>query len=105
MRASFYLHTGSTITAQAGLQMGVFAEVLKGEKLMQRAIELALQIAGNSTKDVARMTKLSLRHGAQMDFRANLEYEAYVQTVAFQSRSHKLRIGEYRQKLSSKGKK
>jgi hypothetical protein len=40
-----------------------------------------------------------------MDFRANLEYEAYVQTVAFQSRSHKQRIGEYRQKLSSKGKK
>jgi len=54
---------------------------------------------------VARMTKLSLRHGVHMDFRANLEYEAYVQTVAFQSPSHKERIGEYRRKLSNKGKK
>ncbi|MBC7437111.1 MAG: enoyl-CoA hydratase/isomerase family protein [Bdellovibrionales bacterium] len=105
MRASYYLHTGSTIDAQKGLAMGVFAEVLPADALMPRAAELAQQIAGNSTKDVARMTKLSLRHGAQMDFRANLEYEAYVQTVAFQSPSHKQRIGEYRQKLSTKGKK
>lgn len=105
MRASYYLHTGSTITAQTGLQLGVFAEVMAADRLMPRAMELALQIAGNSTRDVARMTKLSLRHGAHMDFRANLEYEAYVQTVAFQSPSHKQRIGEYRQKLSNKGKK
>ncbi len=104
-RASYYLHTGSTIDAKAGLAMGVFSEVVSQEQLMPRAIELGRQVAGNSTKDVARMTKLSLRHGARMDFRANLEYEAYVQTVAFQSPMHKERIGEYRQKLSSKGKK
>jgi enoyl-CoA hydratase/carnithine racemase len=102
MRASYYLHTGGTITAQAGLQMGVFAEVLPADLLIPRAMELALQIAGNSSKAVSRMTKLSLRHGAHMDFRGNLEYEAYVQTVAFQSPSHKQRIGEYRQKLSNK---
>lgn len=104
-RASYYLHTGSSIDATAGLSMGVFSEVVEAERLMPRALELGRQVAGNSTKDVARMTKLSLRHGAHMDFRANLEYEAYVQTVAFQSPSHKERIGEYRRKLSNKGKK
>ncbi len=104
MRASYYLHTGSSISAQAGLSMGVFAEVLAADRLMPRALELAQQIAANASKTVTRMTKLSLRHGAHMDFRANLEYEAYVQAVAFQSPSHKERIGEYRQKLSKKAK-
>ena len=104
-RASYYLHTGSSIDAQTGLALGVFSEVVAHDQLQVRAVELAQKIVGNSAKDVARMTKLSLRHGAHMDFRANLEYEAYVQTVAFQSPSHKQRIGEYREKLSKKGEK
>lgn len=103
-RASYYLHTGGSIDATSGFRMGVFSEVVSSEELLPRALALAQQVAGNATKDVARMTKLSLRHGTQMDLRANLEYEAYVQTVAFQSPSHKQRIGEYRQKLSTKGK-
>jgi enoyl-CoA hydratase/carnithine racemase len=103
-RASWYLHTGGSIDARSGLALGVFSEVTAPERLLPRAIEVGRLIAGNSAKDVARMTKLSLRHGARMDFRASLEYEAYVQAVAFQSPSHKERIGEYRRKLSNKGK-
>ncbi|MBN9428812.1 MAG: enoyl-CoA hydratase/isomerase family protein [Burkholderiales bacterium] len=105
MRANYYLYTAGSIDAATGLSIGVFAEVVQAEQLLARAKALGREIAGNFSYRAARMTKVSMRHGANMDFRANLEYEAYVQTVAFQSPAHKQRIGEYRQRVANKRKK
>lgn len=104
-RAAYHLFSNGSIDAQAGLASGLFAEVVPADRLLARAHELAAGIAGSFSPAAARMTKVSLRHGAHMDFRSNLEYEAYVQAVAFQSPAHKQRIGEYRDRIAKKGKK
>lgn len=103
-RANYYMYTAGSIDADAGLRLGLFAEIVAPEQLLPRAKTLASAITATYPATAARITKIAMRHGPQMEFRAALEYEAYLQAFAFQSRGHKQRIGEYRQRIAKKEK-
>lgn len=101
--ANYYLMTAGSIDARTGQQLGLFAEVVAPENLLDAARDVARKIVHASDRAV-RISKLSLRHGVNMEFAANLEVEAYLQSYAFRTPEHKQRIGDYRARLSSKGK-
>lgn len=101
--ANYYLLTAGSIDAQTGQRLGLFPEVVAPEKLMEAARAAARRIADASAA-ATRISKLSLRHGVNMEFSANMEVEAYLQSYAFRTAEHKKRIGEYRARISKKGK-
>jgi len=101
--ANYYLFTAGSIDAQTGLRLGLFAEVVAQDALLEAAQSAARKVVAATDRSV-RISKLSLRRGTAMDFAANLEMEAYMQSYAFRSAGHKQRIGEYRQRLSKKEK-
>jgi enoyl-CoA hydratase/carnithine racemase len=102
-RANYYMYTAGSIDAPTGLSLGLFVELVAAEALLARAQELALQITQNYTPLTLGITKSAMRHGPQMEFRANLAYEAYLQAVAFQGAGHKERVVHYRKKVAGKG--
>jgi enoyl-CoA hydratase/carnithine racemase len=101
--ANYYLLTAGSIDAQTGLRLGLFAEVVPPEQLLDTARAAAARIAA-APPETVRISKLSMRHGVAMDFAANLEVEAYLQSFAFQSAGHKRRVAEYRARLAEKRK-
>lgn len=101
--ANYYLLTAGTIDARTGHRLGLFAEVVPPESLLETARATARKIVAASDRSV-RISKLSLRHGTNMEFSANLEVEAYLQSYAFRTPEHKRLIGEYRARLSKKEK-
>lgn len=100
--ANYYLLTAGSIDAQTGQRLGLFVDVVAPEKLLDAARRAARRIVDAPDRAV-RISKLSLRHGVNMEFSANLEMEAYLQSYAFRTPEHKQRIGEYRARLSKKG--
>jgi enoyl-CoA hydratase/carnithine racemase len=101
--AGYYVLTGGSIDADAGLRLGLFAQVVPGADLMSAARAAAARIAA-APQAAVRISKLSLRRGANMDLDTNLELEAYLQSYAFRTDSHKQRVGEYRTRIGNKGK-
>ena len=101
--ASYYVLTGGSIDANAGLRLGLFAEVVPGEALMAAARAAAERIA-EAPQAAVRISKISLRRGVNMDLDTNLELEAYLQSYAFRTQSHKKRVSEYRARIAKKGK-
>lgn len=102
-RANYYMYTAGSIDATTGLSLGLFVEVLPAAELLPRAQALALQITQNYTPLTLGITRSAMRYGPQMEFRANLAYEAYLQAVAFQGAGHKERIKTVRDKVLGKG--
>ena len=100
--ANYYLLTAGSIDAVAGQRLGLFAEVVEPTDVMNAARAAALRVVSASDRSV-RISKIALRHGTEMQFSANLEVEAYLQSYAFRTPEHKQRIGEYRDRLGKKG--
>ncbi|MDB5932645.1 MAG: enoyl-CoA hydratase, partial [Polaromonas sp.] len=59
------LLTGRPITAQRALQIGLVNQVLPGAEVMPRAMELALQIAGNGPLAVQRVKQTVMAASGQ----------------------------------------
>lgn len=99
-RASYYILTGETIDAKEGKALGLFVDVVKQDQLQATARRLAEAIAVQSRRGTT-MAKLSLRRSLETHLDAALEYEAYLQSFAFQSQEHKKRLGEFIARRSS----
>jgi enoyl-CoA hydratase len=82
--------------------LGLFPEVVEPEQLIETARAAAKKIIDASEPSV-RISKLALRHGVEMEFSANLEVEAYMQSYAFRTAEHKQRIAAYRDRVKKKG--
>ena len=54
-------------------------------------------------QDKKPQASLLARHGVEMEFSANLEVEAYMQSYAFRTAEHKQRIAAYRDRVKKKG--
>ena len=93
---------GDQVDAAAGQRLGLFAEVVEPAGVMSAARAAAMRVVSASDRSV-RISKIALRHGTEMQFSANLEVEAYLQSYAFRTPEHKQRIGEYRDRLGKKG--
>jgi enoyl-CoA hydratase len=98
--ANYYLLTAGSIDSATGLRLGLFPEVVEPEQLIETA--RAKKIIDASDRSV-RISKLALRHGVEMEFSANLEVEAYMQSYAFRTAEHKQRIATYRDRAKKKG--
>ncbi|KAI3590322.1 Enoyl-CoA hydratase (plasmid) [Cupriavidus sp. U2] len=97
--ANYHILTTGSIDSILGKKLGLFAEVVPQDDLLNAAMVAARRIA-SAPGPTVRISKLSLRRGVDMDFAANLEVEAYMQSYAFRSEGHKKIIGEYRRKIS-----
>lgn len=73
-RAAHWLLTGDRIKAAELLAAGFVSELVPAERLMERAAELALTIAGNAPVSV-RLIKSLLRRTWEVDLEAMLQYE------------------------------
>lgn len=100
--ANYYLLTAGSIDSATGLRLGLFPEVVEPEQLIETARAAAKKIIDASDRSV-RISKLALRHGVEMEFSANLEVEAYMQSYAFRTAEHKQRIATYRDRVKKKG--
>jgi len=98
---NYYLLTAGTIDAATAQRLGLLVDVVPADRLMDTARAAAKRIIDTPDRTV-RISRLSLRHGVDMSFSANLEIEAYLQSHAFRTPGHKQRIGEYRQRLTRK---
>lgn len=93
-RAHHLLLTGGEVDAQTGKALGLFADVVPADALMETARRTAATIAAQSRRGTT-ITKLALRRGAETTLEASLEYEAYLQSFAFRSDEHKQRLARF----------
>lgn len=76
------LYTGRRITAQEALHLGLVNAVYPVDNLLERARELARQIASNAPLAV-RWTKAALRYGLEHGLVAGLAYEQHCFAAVF----------------------
>jgi len=100
--ASYYVLTAGVIDAAEGHRLGLFAQVVPRGELLAAARAAALKIA-QAPAPAVRISKLALRSSLNTDLSTSVELDAYLQSYAFRTPGHKQRIGEYRQRISSKG--
>lgn len=86
-RANLMTLTGDAINATTALEYGLVAEVLPGEALLDRALELAGKIAANPGH-ATRMAKRLMREGAHMKLPTLLELAAGYQALAHNTHDH-----------------
>jgi len=100
---SYYVFTAGSIDAETGHRLGLFAEILPPDGLLQAARAAAQRIV-DTPEPAVRVSKLALRSSLNTDLHTNLEIEAYLQSYAFRTPGHKKRVAEYRQRVGSRGK-
>jgi enoyl-CoA hydratase/carnithine racemase len=94
-RARHWLLTGATIAAEEGRAAGLFLEVCTADRLLERAHEIALQVAAAAPRRATAATKFSINRGEEADLQTCLGYEAYVQSFLFTTDEHRSRLGEF----------
>ena len=80
-RAFEWLASGKKLTAAEAHAWGLVSEVVEADGLLQRAAELAAQLASMPTRGIA-MTKRLLDHAVTASLEDQLEREAQLQTAA-----------------------
>ena len=83
-RAFEWLGTGRRLSAAEAHAWGLVSEVVEGDRLAERAAELAAELAELPTRGVA-MTKRLLDHAEHATLEEQLEFEAQLQTAATQT--------------------
>ena len=90
-RAKEMIFRARRITAQEGLEIGLFLEVLEPEKLLPRAIEIAAEIAANGPVALAQ-AKYAINKGTEVSLPVGLAIEsnAYAVTIPTKDRTEGL---------------
>lgn len=83
-RAAELFFTGDVIDAPTAEKWGLVSEVVAAEKLMERALALAMRISAQGPHAL-RLTKALLRQGRDSDYSAALEAAANAQVIAHQT--------------------
>ena len=86
-RAAELTLTGRLIKADEALAYGILMEVVESERLLDRARELAAQIAAKPPRGV-RMTKRLLKASQRMELRDLLDMSAGMQAISHQTSDH-----------------
>ncbi len=87
-RANHMLFTGEFIDAQKAYDYGLISEVVAGDKLMERAMEIAQQVASFPPMAI-RKTKELMRSAASATLKENLDTAAIYQGVLQQMDDHR----------------
>lgn len=86
-RASLMTLTGDTIDAARALEYGLVSEVVAGDRVLARSLEVAHAIAANPGH-ATRMAKRLLREGQDMKLAPLLELSAAYQALAHHTADH-----------------
>jgi enoyl-CoA hydratase/carnithine racemase len=100
-RATELALTARFITAAEAESYGILLEVVPEEKLEQRVMELARDIASKSRPAVT-MTKRLLRLARSMDLDGFLELSAALQAIAHTTPEHDTAVTSYVERLSTR---
>ncbi len=95
MRAAHLLLTGATVTAEEGLELGLFVEIAAADNLLTRAEEIARRIIDAYPRRAAAITKLALARGEHTDMATSVEYEAIAQNYTFRLDEHQERLSAF----------
>lgn len=87
-KATELILTARIFDAQEALDIGLVSEVVPGDRLMERALELAQRIASLPPLAV-RMAKRTIRHGLECTLSQALDYEELAETHCFSSLDHR----------------
>jgi 2-(1,2-epoxy-1,2-dihydrophenyl)acetyl-CoA isomerase len=87
-KAAELLFTGDTIDASEALALGIVNKVVAPEALMTEAGNLARRIAAGPPLAI-QLTKRALQHNQDVDLRAALEFETFIQGIARQTEDYK----------------
>lgn len=98
-RASQMALTGQMIDAQTALQWNLVSEIVEHSHLLQRALELATQIASNPPQ-VIRATKRLLKLGQTMNLPELLDESAKVQAQMHATEDHLEAVNAFLEKRS-----
>jgi 2-(1,2-epoxy-1,2-dihydrophenyl)acetyl-CoA isomerase len=98
-RAFEYAATGRDVTADEALQVGLVNKVAPPDKLESTTMELATQLAAAPTKSIG-LIKRTLNKAMTVDLDALLDYEAYIQQIASETRDHKEGVNAFLEKRS-----
>lgn len=98
-RASQMALTGQMIDAQTALQWNLVSEIVEHSHLLQRALELASQIANNPPQ-VIRATKRLLKLGQTMNLPELLDESAKVQAQMHATEDHLEAVNAFLEKRS-----
>jgi len=87
-KAKELILTAQTINAEEALRIGLVSQVVPGEELMDKAMELAGLIAKNAQIAV-RQSKAAINKGAQCDIDTGLAFEAQAFGICFSTEDQK----------------
>ena len=82
------IYTGRVITAEEAERIGLINRVVKGEKLIEEAMELARKLVYGPTVSMG-LAKRIMALGMSLDFKQLLQLEAYAQAIAFHCDDYK----------------
>jgi enoyl-CoA hydratase len=82
------LLTGDMIGAERAYQIGLVNHVVEPEELMNKAVEIAMKIAGKGQLAV-KMTKQGVVEGMNMDLERGLQYETELFGLSFSTEDQK----------------
>jgi len=91
------LLTGDAIDAAEALELGLVNAVTEPEALMDRTYALARKIADGPPIAMA-LTKRAIHHNQEVDLRAALEFETFIQGVARETEDYKEGVKSFMEK-------
>ena len=89
--------TAKKISASEAFDLGIVNHVVPAEDLLDRAQELAAQIAAGPPTALA-MVKTLLNKSSTSTLDQMLEYESYAQTIAYTTEEHREGVAAFREK-------
>lgn len=104
-KAKYLILTATRLTSQEALDIGLVEEVVPGESLMEKALEIAGAIAQNGPIGV-KQAKKAIQLGFQTDIKTGLkiEEECYTRTISTEDRKEGIRAFKEKRKPQYKGK-
>jgi 2-(1,2-epoxy-1,2-dihydrophenyl)acetyl-CoA isomerase len=96
-KASELLFTGDLIDAARALELGIVNAVVAPEALMDEARTLAQRIAAGPPVAIA-LTKRAIHHNQDVDLRAALEFETFIQGLARETEDYKEGVKAFMEK-------
>jgi 2-(1,2-epoxy-1,2-dihydrophenyl)acetyl-CoA isomerase len=98
-KASELLFTGDVIDAAKALELGIVNAVVAPEALMAETRALARRIAAGPPVAIA-LTKRAIHHNQDVDLRAALEFESFIQSVARDTEDYREGVKAFIEKRS-----
>lgn len=100
-RALEILMTGDFISAGDAERLGLVSRVVPPDQLMSAARQLGTKLAAQSAFSLRQIKRAVLR-GLDSDYKSQIDYEAYVQSMCFQTADHREAVTAFMEKREPK---